>query len=216
MSSGPSGDVAVGPLVVSDLDDVTTVHIAAFPKSALTRLGRGAVRGYYEWQLTGPHDATSLGARSGGDLVGFCIGGTFDRALFGFLRRDRALLVKSVLLRPWLLAARDLRSPLLHGLRSLRQRQAAPVAGLPAPAPERSFGILAIAVAPHAQGEGVAAALMDEAGSVALRDGYDRMHLTVAPGNARAIRFYEKRGWVRVPEPDGGWAGAMEYPLQVE
>lgn len=34
---------------------VAGVHVAAFPSSALTRLGSEAVRRYYLWQIEGPH-----------------------------------------------------------------------------------------------------------------------------------------------------------------
>lgn len=50
-------------------------------------------------------------------------------------------------------------------------------------------------VAAAHRGGGVAAALLDEAERHVARDGHERAWLAVVPGNARARRFYERRGW---------------------
>lgn len=46
-----------------------------------------------------------------------------------------------------------------------------------------------------ARGSGVAAALLDDAARAAAGAGHPRPWLAVAPGNARARRFYERHGW---------------------
>lgn len=78
-----SQHIVVGPLRDADLDRVTRIHIAAFRTSALTPLGAGAVRRYYVWQLTGPHDVVALGAWLDGELRGYCFGGVFRGAARG-------------------------------------------------------------------------------------------------------------------------------------
>jgi ribosomal protein S18 acetylase RimI-like enzyme len=60
-------------------------------------------------------------------------------------------------------------------------------------------------VASDARGSGVAAALLDHAESV-IAAGYDRAWLAVVVGNARARRFYTRRGWHD--------AGALDYCAQ--
>jgi GNAT superfamily N-acetyltransferase len=50
-------------------------------------------------------------------------------------------------------------------------------------------------VAAEHRGGGVAAALLTEAERLVAANGHDRAWLAVAVGNARARRFYEKRGW---------------------
>jgi len=45
-------------------------------------------------------------------------------------------------------------------------------------------------------GRGVAAALMTAAEELLMRNGTTDAHLIVAPENDRAIRFYEKQGWM--------------------
>ncbi len=52
--------------------------------------------------------------------------------------------------------------------------------------------------APH-RGSGVAGMLLDEGERRVASQGYDRAWLAVVTGNARARRFYERRGWA-----DGG------------
>lgn len=45
------------------------------------------------------------------------------------------------------------------------------------------------------RGTGVAAALLAEAERLVAENGHDQAWLAVATGNARARRFYERRGW---------------------
>src|SRR5688572_22400411 len=146
----PERRAAVRPLTIDDLDAVAAVHIAAFPDSALGRLGPEAVRRSYRWQLEGPHDVVALAAHRRGQLVGFLVGGTFSGSLIGFVRRERWFLAGRVIRHPSLalrsigrdrlaLAARLL----LRRTRGKRHRPPAP----PAPT-ARSFGVLAIAVDP--------------------------------------------------------------------
>jgi GNAT superfamily N-acetyltransferase len=53
-------------------------------------------------------------------------------------------------------------------------------------------------VAPEAHGTGLAAALLDDAERLLRDRGVATAWLACAIGNARAARFYEKRGWTRV------------------
>lgn len=50
-------------------------------------------------------------------------------------------------------------------------------------------------IAPEARGAGLAATLLDDAEACLARAGHRRAWLACATGNARARRFYEKRGW---------------------
>ena len=65
-------------------------------------------------------------------------------------------------------------------------------------------------LAPEARGSGLAGALVDDVLAEARRQGLRQVLLTVAAPNARAIRLYETRGFVRygvepgaVRQPDG-------------
>ncbi len=196
-------------LAAHDLPSVTTIHMGAFPHSALTRLGREVVRRYYEWQLLGPHDVVALGAWQGPHLVGFCFGGTFRGATGGFVRKNRVFLTARILIRPWLAIDPMFRGRLSLGTHLLRVRsKPGPVPTTPSDPPVRSFGILSIAVDPQCQGLGIGKLLMMEAEGVALRKGFRSMNLTVHPTNHQAISFYERLGWARNLN-DGSWSGSM-------
>lgn len=206
--------VNIRPLTVGDLPEVARVHIQAFPESALTKLGREAVRRYYEWLITGPHEALNIGAYDQDNLLGFCFGGVFRGAMGGFLEKNRVFLVYRVVSHPWLLVnplfrerARFAVSRLYKRFLPGRRREA-PKSTAAKPKQPSSFGILSIAVAPQYQGSGVAQLLMEYSERIAIERGFVRMGLTVHPSNKRAVRFYEKMGWQRDMN-DGRWDGHM-------
>lgn len=199
----------LGDVGIADLHGVARVHLASFPVSAMTRLGREAVRRYYLWQLEGPHEHYFRGAWEDGGLVGFCVSGISRGALAGYLRANRAYLGVQLLLRPWLWGSELVRERVRTALRSLGRRRH-PGEGLNAAASTgpRSWGILSIAVHPAVQGKGVAQLLMMDAEEEARRRGFSQLHLTVATENHRAVRFYEKLGWRKDPD-EASWAGRM-------
>jgi GNAT superfamily N-acetyltransferase len=59
-------------------------------------------------------------------------------------------------------------------------------------------------VAGEQRGTGLAAVLLNEAERLVAANGHRRAWLAVAPGNARARRFYERSGWTD--------EGAFDYP----
>jgi GNAT superfamily N-acetyltransferase len=59
-------------------------------------------------------------------------------------------------------------------------------------------------VAPGHRGTGLASLLLDEAERLVVAGGFSNAWLAVVPGNARARRFYERRGW----RDDGGFSYA--------
>lgn len=204
-------ELALAAVFREDLVEVARVHRAAFVKGGLSALGLQAVRRYYEWQLEGPHDHFFRLARLDGKVIGFCVSGISRGALSGFLQRNRVFLAAQVVLRPWLLSNEVVRSRISLAGKSLRQRREAEGTALSG-TPRDSWGILSIAVRPEARGSGAAVLLMDDAEREARRRGFRCMHLTVATDNHRAIAFYEKLGWRKVP-PGEAWAGRMEKEL---
>jgi len=218
-SGGPAHNdlLTLSRLVQDDLPCVAHIHMLAFPRSALTRLGKEAVRRYYEWQLLGPHDSVALGAVVDGELVGFCFGGVFRGALSGFVRKNRLFLAWRILIHPWLVTNPLIRDRLKLGTRVLRWTARGPVpraTSRAASEQHRSFGILAIAVHPASQGLGIGKMLMQEAERIALQRGFTSMHLTVATDNLQAIGFYERQGW-RKHTTTGEWTGQMRKTLSL-
>jgi ribosomal protein S18 acetylase RimI-like enzyme len=200
----------IRPLQVEDLGAVAAIHQAAFPDSAFTALGFEAVRRYYGWLQTGPHDAVKLGVFEGDRLVAYCYGGVFRGALGGFLRKNRGYLTLLVLTRPWLIGNEIVRDRLRTALRVLGSRPAPPMAPTERQPVERQrhYGILAIAVDPARQGNGAGKLLMLENERQAIERGFSRMALTVSPENEKAVRFYERLGWER-DSADADWHGSM-------
>jgi ribosomal protein S18 acetylase RimI-like enzyme len=202
--------IEVRELRQNDLADVARIHLLAFRDSALTALGKGALLRYYDWQLNGPHDVSAFAAFRGAEMAGFCFSGVFRGALSGFLRQNRNYLALRVATHPWLVFNPLFRDRLSTGLSVLR-RFSKPQSQAKAPAkPKRkpSFGILAIAVNPSFQGQGVGKILMLEAEKVARERGFEEMNLSVNTENYPAIRFYEGLGWQKVMR-EGVWGGEM-------
>jgi ribosomal protein S18 acetylase RimI-like enzyme len=212
------GPFEIRPLTTGDLNAIAPVHLAAFPKSAMSSLGEEAVRRYYLWQLTGPHKVTALIANANSRCAGFVVGGSFCGATSGFIWANRAYLAWRVLTHPWLLKNPLFRQRLRLSAnivrwvrRQKRKEAAAAASGVPqSPAIRRTktFSILSLAVHPTAQGAGVGRRLMQDMETIGLAGGFDVMYLSVSPENEQAVRFYERLGWQRAPR-DGSWTGDM-------
>jgi ribosomal protein S18 acetylase RimI-like enzyme len=205
-------ETIIKELTISDLDAIARIHHAAFPKSALGQLGKEAVKRYYRWQLQGPHDAVALGAFREENLAGFCFAGLFRGALSGFLRMNRGFLILRVITHPWLVATPLFRERLTTA-GSILMRRSTPVVPVE-DAPQKSFGVLSIAVDPQRQGLGVGKQLMLEVERIALERCFSNMHLTVSVNNVKAIKFYEKLDWHKVMAPNGTWHGSMAKHLE--
>jgi ribosomal protein S18 acetylase RimI-like enzyme len=202
--------VTISRLELPDLAQLAAVHRRAFPDSALSRLGHEAVRRYYEWQLTGPHDSVALGGFVDGELGGFCVGGVFRNKMSGYLRRNCWFLITRIVRSPQLLVEPGFHNRMIAGLRIIGVLpKTANRAALYADSNPQSFGILAIGVDPRCQGLGLGRQLMAEAESLARRRGFQWMNLSVKATNEQAIRFYESLDWRRSPGADAAWQGEM-------
>lgn len=207
-------DLTCHDLEIQELEQVAEIHSAAFPDSALTALGKHAVELYYEWQMTGPHDAVALGGYVDGSLGGFCYAGRFNGALSGFLRKNRAYLILRVATHPWLVTNALFRERLYQAGRILWRRKRNPIQKPTKNTWVNSFGILSIAVHPDFQGIGLGKLLIDETEQIAQLRGFTQMHLTVSTANFKAIRFYERQGWIKSPTEN--WQGGMVKILHNE
>lgn len=195
-----------------DLDSVVNIHLNAFSDRALAGLGREAVRRYYEWQLQGPHDAIALGIFQGDKLAGYCFAGVFRGSLSGFLQRNKWFLTWRVITHPWLIAEPFFYERIKIAWNVLWRRSNSTVSQ--PMMPPKSFGILAIAVAPQMQGTGMGKQLMAETEKIAVERSFSRMHLTVDINNIQAISFYQNLGWQKLPASDGVWRGTMTKHLE--
>lgn len=210
-----SDPIQLSTLEAADLPRVSEIHLAAFPNSALSMLGAEAVRRYYEWLLTGPHDCFALGASVKADLMGFCFSGVFSGALSGFVRRNRRFLLGRILSHPWLGLNPIVRERAMMGMRIIRRFGQSSNTSVAVPSVAKTaapFGILAIAVHPDSHGQGVGTALMLEAERTARRGDFKEMQLTVEMSNHRAVSFYESLSWTKTLD-QGAWHGEMRKAL---
>jgi ribosomal protein S18 acetylase RimI-like enzyme len=204
----------IRPIIETDLSTVAYVHMLAFPDSGLTQFGVEAVRRYYLWQLTGPHDSLCIGAFDGQNMTGFCFAGVFRGAETGFLQKNALFLIWHLITHPKLLTREIVLDRVGYSMKAFRQmvRHNRRLAKERKP-PIRSFGILSIAVHPDCQGAGIGKLLMRHAESTACEQGFGSMRLSVKPDNQQAIIFYERSGWQKIPAADGVWRGRMNKML---
>jgi ribosomal protein S18 acetylase RimI-like enzyme len=212
---GLMSEARLDSLQTTHLDDVVQVHRAAFPRSAMTKLGSEAVKRYYLWQLVGPHEMYASGAWVGEELVGFCFGGIHPTAISGFLATNKHYLAWRLMTRPWLVTNPLFRDRLTQAVKILtgKTKSAATAKPAAASAPvKRPYDILSIAVNPAYQGLGIGKKLLARATQQAEDNGFALMTLFVNRDNEQAIRFYERCGWSR-SNYNGTWRGTMMYRL---
>ena len=197
----------------ADLFDVAALHIQAFPDSVLGDLGVEAVRRNYLWQLTGPHDLAALVALDGPRTAGYLFGGVFRGSTIGFVKSERWFLLRRVARHPTVLLRGVGRRRITLAVRLLFRRSPSAQAEDLASVPRRSFGVLAIAVDPSAQGRGIGGALMSETRRRAVEGGFESMPRTGHPTHTSAEAFYRSLGWVPSDGPDGSWSGQMTLAL---
>lgn len=195
-----NGRIDIKEMSNDDLIQVAKVHIKAFKGSFLSKLGVGAVKRYYDWQINGPHSHYCIVAEIDGKVVGFCVGGISRGAMIGFLRRHKFYLVTKLLSKFYLLLNKDFLAKFLSALKMFVKKMVFVEENKIEKRTSDTYGILAICVLPEMQGSGVAKELMIESENKAKEMGFLGMHLTVESKNRRAIRFYEKLGYFKVLE----------------
>lgn len=186
----------VSPIDSLVLDQVASIHCAAFPQSCLTKLGCKVVQRYYEWQFQGPHELVALGAIENGRVVGYCFSGVFRGAFGGFVRANRAFLIQRLMVRPDLILETIRRGRSNIALKSIcpRSRRSLPKSGI-AGDNRPPFSVLAIAVHPGHRRRGIGQALLENVEDRARHAGFGSLDLTVNKSNKEAVSFYERSGW---------------------
>lgn len=196
-------------LTRDDLAAVAALHLAAFPRAAVSRLGGGAARRYYDSLMSGPYGTVGLGAFEQGRLSGFCFVGVRHIAETSYLRHHALFLAWRIATHPWLLAEAFIWSRIASGLQLLLRRSRPPAAAAPTERNSgRSYGIQYLAVDPSCQGRGVGRHLLEASEELARQHGYEEIHLSVYLDNAKAIRLYERMGWLKACE-NKIWRGLM-------
>lgn len=204
-----------------DLDDVTRIHIASFSDRALSQLGKGAVKRYYQFLFIDFLQSYPICAVANGNtLAGFCFVGVYSGSFSGFLRIHKWYLAGHIFSHPWLMFNPIVREQISLSLKTLksilkskfyrrpRQTVVANKHLSEYPPMQKPWGILSIAVDPAYQRRGVAEAMMRFVENILKDKGITSLNLSVHTDNSPAVRFYEKMGWEKVP-PGDGWNGKM-------
>jgi ribosomal protein S18 acetylase RimI-like enzyme len=193
-----------------DLDDVARVHRAAFPGTALTRLGDEAVRRYYLWLMNDAEEMYGIGAFENGQLLGFLFGGIVEwDNMSQFLRQNRSLLLKGFIRQPWLIADPLFRNRIGRGIRALTRRSPQAPRAIPVGGTKRPFDAVSSAVLPTCQGKGIGRKLMREAENIARQNGFNVMTGWLETSNAQALHAWESIGWKKLVK-NGRWNGVVE------
>jgi ribosomal protein S18 acetylase RimI-like enzyme len=207
------GNLEIKELKHINFADVARIHILAFPDSFITKLGIECVRMYYVWQLKSPDHVYAIGVFENEKMLGFCFGGVFTMALGGYLSKNRKLVIKRLLLRPFLLFNITFWGKLYRGLiLSLKFQKKNLQQHFIESRENKIFGILSIATDPKFQGKGAGRILIEEAERYARYNNYSDMQLSVNPNNKNAVNFYEHLGWQKENELDK-WTGRMKKKI---
>jgi ubiquinone/menaquinone biosynthesis C-methylase UbiE/ribosomal protein S18 acetylase RimI-like enzyme len=191
-----------------DLEQAARLHVDAFASFFLARAGVGFMREYYSAFLSTP-GAFALVATRGDQIVGSVLGVRSRAAFYRHLYRTRfAALARA--LGPRFLLDAEFRNEIWE-----RERQFLLAArsvlrlpeGNPPASSETPARLLAICVDDRARGVGIAEALVAELCQEMKVSGIDRVGLSVHRGNARAIAFYKRSGWVE----EDSTAAAMQF-----
>jgi len=199
------------PITIDDLISVANVHLAAFPDAALSKLGMETVRRYYLWYLSSPHDSVGIGIFIDRKMAGYCIAGVFRGSETIFLRQNIGYIIWYLATHPWLFFDKSVKNRINDAFQIVRQRffRASSNKEMSKTGRKDMFGILAIAVEPRYQRFGVGNVLLRDVERLALERGFSSMRLSVHLDNDKAISFYEKNDWEKIPSPDGQWQGYM-------
>lgn len=200
---------------IDDLVKVAACHQAAFPHSLATALGRRYVSKMLSWYLSTDKTFLFHLEDSEGNVLGYCGGMISDGTLgtgsaSGMAQYSFGAAIRAFLTHPWVLFHPEVREkwPLLWknvlmklGLRKrvhFDEKQKKKMAREP------HAGLVVIGVDPTCHGKGYGSVLLKEFERRAVADyGVRRLQLSVLADNARAIRAYERNGWVRGEERNG-------------
>ena len=180
----------------------------------ITKLGLKCVIKHYEWQFESPDKVFAIGAFNDDTMLGYCFGGVFTMALGGFLVRNKGLIIKRLIFRPWLMFHPVFIKKILRGFSLLMKfsKNKDSTTKVPAITVDSHFGILAIASSPEARGLGVGKMLIENSEQIAVKNNFRNMFLTVSPRNTNAVQFYEHIGWKKEGNLEN-WKGEMRKIL---
>jgi len=187
---------AIAPIDARNLDDVVSIHCAAFPQQRHVMLGRDYVRAFINWFAHAEFGIALVAIDSPGRVLGYVVG-----APIGYRTRLMRKVWRSALLgvvtRPRLAFSHSLWKTTFQRLKRAKSRRIA--AGLLTP-PVMHLSVIGVTDA--ARRHGVGFRLIQAFEHRARDAGAKSLQLSVNRSNSGAIRFYERAGWRLASGPD--------------
>ena len=194
-----------------DLRKIAECHRSAFPDSLSSKMGINFLRKMIEWYLS--DDKKFLfHLEDNGKCVGYC-GGMIDDGLqatgsaSGMIQYSFNEAVQSIALRPWLLFHKELISKYKLIKKNVKMKlkiKEKKIANKGVVKKIKSgmtreiqTGLVVIGVSSDYQGKGCGSLLLKEFENKTRQMNISMMGLTVRNDNAKAIKAYEKNGWVK-------------------
>ncbi len=192
----------------TDLPAIAKVHRKAFPKSLATAMGQAYVEKMLEWFLSTTKTYIFYYKNESDVIVGYCGALLRDGTLStgsasGMLQHSFNEAVKSFVKRPWLLFHKEMKKKYKLAIRNIlfkffkiRQKnkkniQSSNAINIPV------FALVGIGVNPEVFSKGIGSELLKEFERKARELEITKMELTVIFSNDRAIKAYERNGWLR-------------------
>lgn len=184
-----------------DLPDLATCHLACFPSSFASKLGKRYVKKTLEWFLMNPNRFL-IHIKDNDKFIGYC--GGFkplkpgDGSSSGMLQHGFNEAILGLVRKPWLLFHSEIRHHYPFLWLNIKRKITGKVKPIK-PVTSQTFhpyvGLVVIGVHPQWRGKGAAQLLMKVFEEKANLLGPDEMVLSVKKDNGRAVKAYTNYGW---------------------
>ncbi len=183
------------------LPEIADCHMACFPASLATRLGKRYVKKSLEWFLVNPNRFL-FHIIDNEKVVGYC-GGFMpvkigDGSSSGMLQHAFNEAVKGLVTRPYLIFHAEVRQHYPFLWMNIKRRvtgKAKPFKPAATQVFKPFVGLVVIGVLPAYRGQGLAQQLMTQFEENARQFQQNEVVLSVKKDNARAIKAYNNFGW---------------------
>lgn len=184
------------------LPEIALCHMACFPTSLATRLGKAYVEKTLEWFLVNPNRFL-FHAEENDTVVGYC-GGFIpskpgDGSSSGMLQHAFNKAITGIIKKPLLLFHPEVRQHYPFIWRNIQRKLTGKVKPAQAVSITKPFmpyvGLVVIAVHPSHRGKGIAQQLMNEFEKRTKQFNQNEQVLSVKKNNTTAINVYLKSGW---------------------
>ena len=184
------------------LPDIATCHIACFPQSLSTRLGKKYVQKSLEWFLINPNRFL-FHVSFNGKVMGYCGGfvpvKVGDGSSSGMLQHGFKQAVFGLIKNPLLLFHQEVRPYYPFMWLNIKRKitgKAIPISFVDPSKPfEPKVGLVVIGVHPDSRGSGIVQLLMKEFENRTKVFNQHEMVLSVKKNNTRAVKAYMNNGW---------------------